>query len=182
MNLGEALAILLSHLCSEHEDAHSPVLLTISRFLTAMPTPRLTPSYLLASLLICSAAALRVSCYRHLGRHFTFELALHPDHQLVTTGPYAYVRHPAYTGALMYVAGCMLIVLADRGSPWVQLGLWTTGVGRAVGTGIAGLAALAVGLFVKRTEVEDGVLAKQFNKEWRQWAKRTPWKLVPFVY
>ncbi|KAN0079825.1 hypothetical protein V8E55_009391 [Tylopilus felleus] len=48
-----------------------------------------------------------------------------PDHRLITHGPYAYVRHPSYTGVFMCVAG---IVMA-QGSPgsWLrESGMLTT--------------------------------------------------------
>ena len=142
----------------------------------------LTSTFLAASVLMCSGAALRVACYRTLGRHFTFELALRKDHKLVTSGPYAVVRHPAYTGALMYVAGCVLAVLVDRGSMWISLGLWSTRLGRVLGTSIATVAAVSSFLFISRTRTEDAVLKKEFGSEWASWAKRTRWRLVPYVF
>ena len=38
-------------------------------------------------------------------RNFTFELAILKDHALVPTGPYAWVRHPSYAGALLSAIG-----------------------------------------------------------------------------
>ncbi|MFQ5919063.1 MAG: methyltransferase family protein [Thermoplasmata archaeon] len=37
----------------------------------------------------------------HLGRFMVVDIAVARDHQLITTGPYAYVRHPTYTGVLL---------------------------------------------------------------------------------
>ena len=38
---------------------------------------------------------------RHLGRYMVVDIALARDHDLITTGPYAYVRHPTYTAVLL---------------------------------------------------------------------------------
>ena len=34
----------------------------------------------------------------------------------------------------------------------------------------------------RRPNQEDAVLRKQFEKEWDEWAKKTPYKLIPYVY
>ncbi len=49
---------------------------------------------------------------------FTFELARNKDHRLVTTGPYAIVRHPSYTGILFAMWG-FVICLTGRNS-WLR--------------------------------------------------------------
>jgi len=48
---------------------------------------------------------IRWSCFQALGKMFTFEMSIRKDHQLVKTGPYSIVRHPAYTGVLLTQAG-----------------------------------------------------------------------------
>ncbi|KAF9644887.1 hypothetical protein BDM02DRAFT_829359, partial [Thelephora ganbajun] len=50
--------------------------------------------------------ALRLFSFRTLGRHFTYQLAILPSHKLVTTGPYAYIRHPSYVALPLIVSGC----------------------------------------------------------------------------
>lgn len=40
-----------------------------------------------------------------LGRFFTVNVAIAKDHQLVESGPYRFVRHPSYTGALLAFLG-----------------------------------------------------------------------------
>ena len=44
-----------------------------------------------------------------IGRNWSGEVVLKEDHQLVTSGPYAYVRHPIYTGLLTLMLGTALI-------------------------------------------------------------------------
>lgn len=54
-----------------------------------------------AILLFGVGGALILWSERHLGRFMVVDIAIAKDHQLITTGPYAYVRHPTYTGVLL---------------------------------------------------------------------------------
>jgi protein-S-isoprenylcysteine O-methyltransferase Ste14 len=44
-----------------------------------------------------------------LGRNWSGRIIIQVDHQLITAGPYAYVRHPLYTGILIALAGTVMI-------------------------------------------------------------------------
>jgi len=44
----------------------------------------------------------------HLGRNWGQPMSLREGHELVTTGPYAYVRHPIYTGIIFALFGTAL--------------------------------------------------------------------------
>ncbi len=59
------------------------------------------------SAIALAAAGLAVRWYAiiHLGRFFTVDVAIAPDHRVIDTGPYRYVRHPSYTGALLAFVG-----------------------------------------------------------------------------
>src|SRR6266581_2379976 len=46
----------------------------------------------------------------HLGQHWSDKVVLKADHQLIRSGPYAYMRHPIYSGVLLGVAGTALVV------------------------------------------------------------------------
>jgi protein-S-isoprenylcysteine O-methyltransferase Ste14 len=50
-----------------------------------------------------------------LGRNWSGRVIIQDSHQLITSGPYAYVRHPLYTGIIVGIAGTVLIV-GDLGS------------------------------------------------------------------
>lgn len=50
-----------------------------------------------------------------LGRNWSGRVIIQNSHQLITSGPYAYVRHPLYTGIIVGIAGTVLIV-GDLGS------------------------------------------------------------------
>jgi len=40
-----------------------------------------------------------------LGKYFTFDVAVQSGQMLVEAGPYRYVRHPSYSGALLTLLG-----------------------------------------------------------------------------
>jgi protein-S-isoprenylcysteine O-methyltransferase Ste14 len=42
---------------------------------------------------------------RHLGRNWSQAVTLKEDHELITSGPYALVRHPIYTGLALGILG-----------------------------------------------------------------------------
>lgn len=44
----------------------------------------------------------------HLGKYWSGTVALKQDHKLISSGPYALVRHPIYTGLLLAVFGSAL--------------------------------------------------------------------------
>ena len=48
---------------------------------------------------------LRVWCKRLLGRHFTYQITVYKDHQIIDEGPYSIIRHPGMSGMLMNWAG-----------------------------------------------------------------------------
>ncbi|KAG2126910.1 hypothetical protein DEU56DRAFT_959007, partial [Suillus clintonianus] len=52
---------------------------------------------------------IRLWCFRTLGRFFTFELGVRKGHKLVTTGPYAVVRHQSYAGAALLSIGLFIL-------------------------------------------------------------------------
>ncbi|KAG9311104.1 hypothetical protein JVU11DRAFT_9013 [Chiua virens] len=124
---------------------------------------------------------IRVKTYRALGQFFKFELCILRGHKLITTGPYAVVRHPSYTGLLLCIVGSS-IVYGSRGS-WLR----DSGVLRArwvrAAFGGWGLIMLASVLtMIRRSTEEDSFLSESFGKEWENWARRVKYKLVPFVY
>jgi len=46
---------------------------------------------------------------RTIGRHFSIHLQVDQAHSLVTDGPYRWVRHPIYTGDILFHAGVPLL-------------------------------------------------------------------------
>jgi protein-S-isoprenylcysteine O-methyltransferase Ste14 len=69
--------------------------------------------------LFAAAVALRLVAIRTLGRFYSHHVVRYEDHSVVSTGPYAHVRHPAYTGMLLANAGFVAFFL----NPLSVLGL-----------------------------------------------------------
>ncbi|KAI0767697.1 ICMT-domain-containing protein [Fomes fomentarius] len=141
----------------------------------------ITPSFILGFLLMGIGAAIRKTCYDTLGRFFTFQLAIFKDHKLVTTGPYAVVRHPSYTAFLMANTGLLLLEFGPGSYVWESGVLQTAW--KAVLCGVWAVIVLSFHLSVlRRIPKEDRVLKKEFGQEWEAWARNTPYKLIPYVY
>ena len=99
--------------------------------------------------------------HRDLGHNWSVSLDLRERHTLVTTGVYASVRHPMYTGFwLMALAQVLLL------SNWVA--------------GPAGLVGFGM-LFFGRVRREEEMLIGAFGDEYRSYMRRTA-RVVPWIY
>jgi protein-S-isoprenylcysteine O-methyltransferase Ste14 len=58
--------------------------------------------------LIAAGLGLRAWSIATLGRFFQYRIQVQSGHQVVTDGPYRYVRHPSYTGIALVLAGIAL--------------------------------------------------------------------------
>jgi protein-S-isoprenylcysteine O-methyltransferase len=58
-----------------------------------------------ALVLLAVGLAIRWAAIVALGRFFTVDVAIHPDHRVIQTGPYRFVRHPSYSGLLLAFLG-----------------------------------------------------------------------------
>lgn len=120
---------------------------------TASPYAGLPPILVASPVLILGALAtlfgalIRVACFRALGPLFTFELSITPSHSLFTTGPYAWVRHPSYTGIYLTLLGASAVGLAP--GAWLRecalrLGACAASVAASANTTLAGAPSWSV--------------------------------------
>jgi protein-S-isoprenylcysteine O-methyltransferase Ste14 len=58
--------------------------------------------------LIAVGIGLRAWSIATLGRFFQYRIVVQPDHRVVTTGPYRWVRHPSYSGLALVLCGIAL--------------------------------------------------------------------------
>jgi protein-S-isoprenylcysteine O-methyltransferase Ste14 len=119
-----------------------------------------TELFFLGIALMWLGMAFRYYCMRVLGRYFTFNVAVHAGQTVVEAGPYRYIRHPSYTGALITVVGFGL-----------ALGNWA-GM-------IALVACVGIG-YAYRIRVEEAALVLALGEPYRGYMRRTQ-RLVPFV-
>ena len=90
--------------------------------------------------------------FSSIGNSITPTVATRKDHQLITRGPYRWVRHPLYTvGTLNFIA---FAIMADN---WF----------------IAALAVFAFILLAIRTPNEEAHLIEKFGNEYREYIRRT---------
>ncbi len=108
--------------------------------------------FVLASLLSWTGA-------RALGRQWRIDAGLSDDHELITSGPYRFVRHPIYTSMLGVLLGTGSLV-----TPW-----WLF---------LPALLLFIIGTEI-RVRIEDRLLASQFGERFAEYQKRVP-AYIPF--
>ena len=111
--------------------------------------------------LIVAGIALRAWSIASLGRFFQYRIQVQPGHQVVTRGPYRYVRHPSYTGIALVLAGIALAC----GDAW-----------SLVAVAVLGGAGLAV-----RIHAEERQLAQTLGAEYERFAAGRK-RLIPGVW
>lgn len=96
----------------------------------------------------------------HIGRNWSGVVTVKENHELVTSGPYAIVRHPIYSGLLLGFAGSALALGEVRGLVAVALALWS---------------------FQRRIGTEERWMREQFGAAYQAYGERVA-RLVPFLY
>jgi protein-S-isoprenylcysteine O-methyltransferase Ste14 len=104
---------------------------------------------------------LTTTAVKTLGKEWSLTARLVEGHKLATSGPYAYVRHPIYSGMLG-----MLVATGLAVSHWAAL--------------LAGLVVFFVGTII-RVRSEEKLLREAFGDEFENYARRVP-AIVPGVY
>ena len=128
-----------------------------------------------------TGAAIRVQCYREMGKHFTFSVTLLKDHKLITSGPYSYVRHPSYTGGYLSIASLFIWYTAE-GSWLREREVHKLPFAWLILAPVVAIFSLMLSLGLRRIPVEDEILRKAFGKEWDEWARKVPYRIIPGIY
>jgi protein-S-isoprenylcysteine O-methyltransferase len=96
-----------------------------------------------------------------LGKYFSTRLIIQGGHELITSGPYKYLRHPSYTGAMITFIGFGL-----------GIGNWLS---------VAVIFTISLIIYIRRIKIEELMLQKQFGKAYDSYKKKT-WAIIPFLW
>jgi protein-S-isoprenylcysteine O-methyltransferase Ste14 len=125
-----------------------------------VPVLPVTTSIMIIGLLLtifglCIALWARVM----LGTNWSVSITFKEDHELIEKGPYAYVRHPLYTGLLLMFLGTA-VVAGTLGS-------------------LIGFFFLFIGCWIKLKQ-EETMMTKHFGEEYLRYTTRVK-ALIPYV-
>lgn len=95
-----------------------------------------------------------------LGSNWSANVVFKEDHELVTHGPYAYARHPIYSGLLLMVLG---VAIYAGNSMWFSL-----------------FTLFFIGAYYKAHK-EERLLTMHFPEEYPVYVKRVR-AIIPFVF
>lgn len=95
----------------------------------------------------------------YLGKNWGMPMTQKQDPELVTSGPYSYVRHPIYSG----------ILLAMLGSALASSIFWLT------------IFAISGIYFIYSASVEEKLMTKQFPKAYPTYKTKSK-MLIPFIF
>jgi protein-S-isoprenylcysteine O-methyltransferase Ste14 len=126
----------------------------------AIRTDRVAVFYIGIGLMF-AGMALRLYSMTLLGRYFTFEVAVHTDQPVIEAGPYRYIRHPSYTGALITITGLGL-----------ALGNWA---------GLIALLGCMVVAYGYRIPIEESALVDALGEPYKRYIRRT-YRLIPYIF
>jgi len=115
----------------------------------------------LASCAAIGSVWLVTAAVKTLGREWSLTARLVEGHKLATTGPYALVRHPIYTGMLG-----MLLATGLAVSHWAAL--------------LAALVVFFVGTTI-RVRSEEKLLREAFGEQFEKYTQRVP-AILPGLY
>jgi len=106
-------------------------------------------------------AILRYQAITNLGKYYNLRVAKYEEHQLITHGIYAGIRHPFYLTALLSVLAISLIF-----SSWGALAL---------------SLLLAIPAIVYRINIEEEFMLQHFGSEYQEYMKQTK-RLIPGIW
>ena len=123
--------------------------------------PRSTIVTATVCLLFVFGIVLRWYSIFYLGRFFTVNVAIHPGHRVIDSGPYRFIRHPSYTGSLLTVVAFALTL-----HNWASFLI---------------LVVPCVSAVLWRIHIEESALTEALKPQYANYVTRTK-RLIPFIY
>jgi len=111
--------------------------------------------------LLIGGLAIRWFSVLSLGKEFNVSLSIIKNHNLKTNGIYKYIRHPSYTGLLVYYLGLAILM-----------------------QNIFSIILLTILPFIavfNRIRIEENLLSMYFKNNYKIYSEKTK-KLFPFIY
>jgi protein-S-isoprenylcysteine O-methyltransferase Ste14 len=134
-----------------------------SRMPGGVLTDRFLPAsvwvYLAGVIIVAAGLGFTVWARIHLGRNWSGTVTLKEGHELITSGPYRFVRHPIYTGLLVAFAG--------------------SAIARGEWRGVAAVALAFAALWGK-SRIEESWLGEAFGEAYARYRAEVA-ALIPFV-
>ena len=138
------------------------VAIVARRFVPMLALPGSELAWGLSGAAICvGGMALRASAIRTLGQAYSTVVTIQPGQEVVTHGPYQLVRHPAYSG--------LLLMLAGAGVSWANAGALLAGV------------AVPLPALLYRIRVEEPVLLGALGEKYQAYSRRKK-RLIPGIW
>jgi protein-S-isoprenylcysteine O-methyltransferase Ste14 len=128
-------------------------------WLSVQVLPDVLARYWLGLLLVAAGLGFTVWARVHLGKNWSGTVTQKEGHELIRSGPYAYVRHPIYTGLLTALLGSAIALGEPRGF----LG-----------------ALLVLASFWRKLRIEEGFMRELFPGQYERYIAEVP-ALVPFT-
>lgn len=114
-----------------------------------------------ALLLAIAGALFRAWAVATLGNYFTWHVRVQKGQTVISSGPYRFVRHPSYTGALVLYVCTMLVLKA-----WIAAAL---------------VLIFLTAAFVRRIRYEEGLLISALGDDYVSYSRNLK-RLVPALW
>ncbi|MFH1017883.1 MAG: isoprenylcysteine carboxylmethyltransferase family protein [Pseudomonadota bacterium] len=125
------------------------------------PLPAMSSLSIVGAVVAIGGMALRLIAIRTLGQWFTAAVTVQDSQKLIQHGVYRWIRHPSYTGAVLFWAALPFLLSV----PLCAIVAWP-------------LLAFA---YSRRISAEEAALTKRFGDDYEEYRRRS-WRLFPPVY
>lgn len=98
--------------------------------------------------------------FKYLGKNYSQEIIVTKDHELITVGPYKFIRHPQYLSQLLSDLGAGVALGGFVAVPLVIL--------------------FEIPLFVLRAKKEEEIMKQHFGEKFLEYKKRSGF-MIPFL-